>query len=55
MPPALTITQQITGVFTDIGADIIPIMVPVATAGAGVLVVFLGFKYGKKIFNRIAG
>lgn len=46
---------SLTAVFTDAAADIIPILIPIAGAGAGVLVVFLGFKYGKKIFDRIAG
>ncbi len=53
--PVLTAAEQVALVFTNISSDIIPIMIPVATAGAGVLVIFLGFKYGKKIFNRIAG
>lgn len=46
---------SMTAIFTDAAADIVPILIPIAGAGATVLVVFLGFKYGKKIYERIAG
>lgn len=40
--------------FTSLAADLVTALGTVAVAGVSVMVIFLGWKYGKKLFNRVA-
>ena len=40
--------------FTDLAGDLVTSLGTVAVAAVSILVIFLGWKYGKKLFNRVA-
>lgn len=44
----------VTTAFTGLKADIITVLGAVAGLAVGVMAVFLGWKFGKKIFNSVA-
>jgi len=44
----------VQSIFTDLATNVAADLVPIASAGAGVLVIFLGIRYGKAIFKSIA-
>lgn len=46
----VTVQSIFTGLATDVAGDLIPI----AGAAVGILVIFLGVRYGKAIFKSIA-
>ena len=49
-----TVDTGIDSAFAQGSADIKATMAKIATYAVGVMVVMLGWKYGKKIFNRVA-
>lgn len=49
-----TADASVTSAFTTIADNIKATMGTIATVGVGILGVFLAWKYGKKLFNRVA-
>jgi hypothetical protein len=47
--------SAVTSAFQGLTSDVTSVMTTVAPYAIGILVIFLGFKYGKKILNYIAG
>jgi len=47
-------TSTVQSIFTDMATTVSGDLIPIAVAGAGVLVIFLGIRYGKAIFKSIA-
>lgn len=46
--------SSVLTIFTGMASDVSGQLIPVALAGAGILVIFLGVRYGKSIFKSIA-
>lgn len=49
-----TADVAVTGAFTTLTDNLIATIAPIAIAAIGVAVIFLGFRYGRKIFSSIA-
>lgn len=49
-----TADTAVTGAFTTLTDNLIATIAPIAIAAIGVAVIFLGFRYGRKIFSSIA-
>jgi len=49
-----TVVTAITGMFTGIASDIVPIMTPIAVSAVPVFVVFVAIKYGKTLWKMIS-
>lgn len=47
-------SDQIIAQFTGAADDIIPIVVGVMGAGLAIFVIFVGIKFGKKMFNTVS-
>ena len=48
------VQEQITTQFTEIGTDVIGIIVPIIGVGLGIFAIIMGIKYGKKMFKTVA-
>ena len=44
----------VTGAFDQLQSNVIATMGPVAVGGIAIMGIFLGWKYGKKLFSRVA-
>lgn len=49
-----TYSDQIVGQFTSAADDIMPIIIGVLGAGLTIFVVFIGIKFGKKMFKTVS-
>ena len=47
--------SAVTSAFQTLSGNVTSVLTTVAPYAVGILVIFLGFKYGKKILNYIAG
>jgi len=52
---AASAVSAVTSAFQGLTSDVTSVMTTVAPYAVGILVIFLGFKYGKKILYYIAG
>ena len=48
-----TIQDQVSGVFSSVGNDLQSILIAFAAIALPVFILFLGFRYGRRIFNKI--
>lgn len=51
---ASDVQEQITTQFSEIGGDVIDIIVPIIGVGLGIFAITMGIKYGKKMFKTVA-
>jgi hypothetical protein len=51
---APTLTEQVTGAFGTAGSDLTGVLVAIAAIAIPVMLVFLGFKYGKRVFSSLS-
>ena len=49
-----TITEQVSGAFSTAGSDLTGVLVAIAAIAIPVMLVFLGFKYGKRVFSSLS-
>lgn len=48
-----TVQEQVSGVFSSVGNDLKTILIAIAAIALPVFILFLAFKYGRRIFNKI--
>lgn len=54
VPTLSNYSGQITSQFTQAASDIAPIIIGVLGAGITIFVIFIGIKYGKKMFSTVS-
>ena len=51
---APTTVEQVSGAFENAGSDLTGVLVAIAAIAIPVMLVFLGFRYGKRVFSSLS-
>ena len=49
-----TTVEQVSGAFANAGSDLTGVLVAIAAIAIPVMLVFVGFKYGKRVFSSLS-